>query len=214
MSSTLSELRRDYALASLARDSIDTDPFRQFEHWFQEALKAEVLEPNAMTLATVDAQGHPSARIVLLKRVDSNGFVFFTNYQSSKGQQLAANPQAALVFFWKELERQVRIEGRVEKISRAESERYFQSRPRGSQIGAAASNQSQVVANRTVLETRFQDLEARYAEQDIPTPAHWGGYRLTPDLLEFWQGRRNRLHDRLRYRLLDSGDWSIERLEP
>ena len=214
MSSTLSELRRDYALASLARDSIDTDPFRQFEHWFQEALKAEVLEPNAMTLATVDAQGHPSARIVLLKRVDSNGFVFFTNYQSSKGQQLAANPQAALVFFWKELERQVRIEGRVEKISRAESERYFQSRPRGSQIGAAASNQSQVVANRTVLEARFQDLEARYAEQDIPTPAHWGGYRLTPDLLEFWQGRRNRLHDRLRYRLLDSGDWSIERLEP
>ena len=214
MSSTLSELRRDYALASLARDSIDTDPFRQFEHWFQEALKAEVLEPNAMTLATVDAQGHPSARIVLLKRVDSNGVVFFTNYQSSKGQQLAANPQAALVFFWKELERQVRIEGRVEKISRAESERYFQSRPRGSQIGAAASNQSQVVANRTVLETRFQDLEARYAEQDIPTPAHWGGYRLTPDLLEFWQGRRNRLHDRLRYRLLDSGDWSIERLEP
>lgn len=214
MSSTLSELRRDYALASLARDSIDTDPFRQFEHWFQEALKAEVLEPNAMTLATVDAQGHPSARIVLLKSVDSNGFVFFTNYQSSKGQQLAANPQAALVFFWKELERQVRIEGRVEKISRAESERYFQSRPRGSQIGAAASNQSQVVANRTVLETRFQDLEARYAEQDIPTPAHWGGYRLTPDLLEFWQGRRNRLHDRLRYRLLDSGDWSIERLEP
>ena len=214
MSSTLSELRRDYALASLARDSIDTDPFRHFEHWFQEALKAEVLEPNAMTLATVDAQGHPSARIVLLKRVDSNGFVFFTNYQSSKGQQLAANPQAALVFFWKELERQVRIEGRVEKISRAESERYFQSRPRGSQIGAAASNQSQVVANRTVLEARFQDLEARYAEQDIPTPAHWGGYRLTPDLLEFWQGRRNRLHDRLRYRLLDSGDWSIERLEP
>ncbi|MCB1717050.1 MAG: pyridoxamine 5'-phosphate oxidase [Candidatus Competibacteraceae bacterium] len=214
MSSTLSELRRDYALASLARDSIDTDPFRQFEHWFQEALKAEVLEPNAMTLATVDAQGHPSARIVLLKSVDPAGFVFFTNYQSSKGQQLAANPQAALVFFWKELERQVRIEGRVEKISRAESERYFQSRPRGSQIGAAASNQSQVVANRTVLETRFQDLEARYAEQDIPTPAHWGGYRLTPDLLEFWQGRRNRLHDRLRYRLLDSGDWSIERLEP
>lgn len=214
MSSTLSELRRDYALASLARDSIDTDPFRQFEHWFQEALKAEVLEPNAMTLATVDAQGHPSARIVLLKSVDPTGFVFFTNYQSNKGQQLAANPQAALVFFWKELERQVRIEGRVEKISRAESERYFQSRPRGSQIGAAASNQSQVVANRTVLETRFQDLEARYAEQDIPTPAHWGGYRLTPDLLEFWQGRRNRLHDRLRYRLLDSGDWSIERLEP
>ena len=214
MSSTLSELRRDYALASLARDSIDTDPFRQFEHWFQEALKAEVLEPNAMTLATVDAQGHPSARIVLLKSVDPAGFVFFTNYQSSKGQQLAANPQAALVFFWKELERQVRIEGRVEKISRAESERYFQSRPRGSQIGAAASNQSQVVANRTVLETRFQDLEARYAEQDIPTPAHWGGYRLTPSLLEFWQGRRNRLHDRLRYRLLDSGDWSIERLEP
>ena len=214
MSSTLSELRRDYALASLARDSIDTDPFRQFEHWFQEALKAEVLEPNAMTLATVDAQGHPSARIVLLKSVDPAGFVFFTNYQSSKGQQLAANPQAALVFFWKELERQVRIEGRVEKISRAESERYFQSRPRGSQIGAAASNQSQVVANRTVLETRFQDLEARYVEQDIPTPAHWGGYRLTPDLLEFWQGRRNRLHDRLRYRLLDSGDWSIERLEP
>ncbi|MEZ5591242.1 MAG: pyridoxamine 5'-phosphate oxidase [Gammaproteobacteria bacterium] len=214
MSSTLSELRRDYALASLARDSIDADPFRQFEHWFQEALKAEVLEPNAMTLATVDAQGHPSARIVLLKSVDPTGFVFFTNYQSNKGQQLAANPQAALVFFWKELERQVRIEGQVKKISRAESEHYFQSRPRGSQIGAAASNQSQVVANRATLEARFQDLEARYGEQDIPTPAHWGGYRLTPALLEFWQGRRNRLHDRLRYRLLDSGDWTIERLEP
>lgn len=214
MSSSLSELRRDYALASLARSSIDTDPYRQFDRWFQEALKAEVLEPNAMTLATADAQGRPSARIVLLKSVDPAGFVFFTNYQSSKGQQLATNPQAALVFFWKELERQVRIEGRVEQVSRAESERYFQSRPRGSQIGAAASNQSQVVADRTLLETRFQELESHYDGQEIPTPSHWGGYRLAPDLLEFWQGRRNRLHDRLRYRLLNTDGWSIERLEP
>ena len=214
MSSTISELRREYALASLSRDSIDPYPLQQFEHWFQEALKAEVFEPNAMTLATVDSRNRPSARIVLLKNVEPTGFVFFTNYQSAKGQQLAANPYAALVFFWKELERQVRIEGQIKKVSPAVSERYFLSRPRGSQIGAVASNQSQVVSTRSDLEARFKALAARYSEQTIPIPPHWGGYQLAPDVLEFWQGRRNRLHDRLRYRLLDNNTWTIERLEP
>jgi len=214
MNPTIAELRRDYALASLSRNSIDPDPLRQFDRWFQEALQAEVFEPNAMTLATVDARQRPSARIVLLKSADAAGFMFFTNYQSDKGQQLAENPYAALVFFWKELERQVRIEGRIEQTERALSEHYFQSRPRGSQVGAAASRQSQAVTSRDELENRFKTLEAHYADQAIPTPPHWGGYRLIPDSLEFWQGRQNRLHDRLRYRRLDNNSWRIERLEP
>lgn len=212
---SLADLRRDYARATLDKASVDADPLRQFKHWIDQARSVEAVEPNAMTLATVAPNGTASARIVLLKGLDAGGFVFFTNYQSSKGQHLALNPQAALVFLWQELERQVRIEGEIEKISAAESQTYFSSRPRASQIGALASDQSQVVANRSVLEHRFQALESQYEDNDIPKPEHWGGYRLIPSMLEFWQGRRSRLHDRIRYRRKASSvDWIIERLQP
>ena len=213
MASKIADLRREYTLETLSRSSVDPDPIVQFKKWFDEALSAEVMEPNAMTLATVNAQNQPSARIVLLKGFDQAGLVFFTNYRSAKGEQLAHNPRAALVFFWKELERQVRIEGQVSQVSRDESEAYFQTRPRGSQIGALASNQSRVVASRNELEKRFKEIEHRFAEQTIPTPPHWGGYRLAPHSFEFWQGRQSRLHDRIRYRL-DNNGWRIERLEP
>ena len=213
MTSKIADLRREYSLETLSRSSVDADPIAQFKKWFDEALSAEVMEPNAMTLATVDTTQQPSARVVLLKGFDENGFVFYTNYQSAKGEQLARNPRAALMFFWKELERQVRIEGTIRQVSRDESEAYFQSRPRGSQIGALASEQSQVVASRDELEQRFKDIEQRFAEHAVPTPSHWGGYRLTPQMVEFWQGRQSRLHDRIRYRS-DKDSWHIERLEP
>lgn len=213
MSRNIADLRRDYALAELDETSVNLDPIEQFHAWFDEAVKAEVPEPNAMTLATVDGDARPHARVVLLKDADAGGFVFYTNYQSAKGGELAVNPHAALVFLWKELERQVRIEGVVSPVSTEESEAYFRSRPRPSQIGALASNQSRVVADRGTLDQRFAEFDARYRDQDIPRPSHWGGYRLSPELLEFWQGRQSRLHDRLRYLRTDDG-WRLERLEP
>ena len=211
MTATLSELRAEYSRSALNKLAVDADPIRQFQRWLQEAIAAQLPEPNAMTLATIK-EGAPAARVVLLKGVDE-GFIFFTNYLSDKGRELAENPCAALVFLWLALERQVRIEGSIAKIASAESQAYFHSRPRGSQIGALASQQSQVVANRQILERRFEDLAQQYPET-VPMPEHWGGYRLLPHTLEFWQGRQSRLHDRLRYRLQDDGNWLIERLEP
>lgn len=214
MKSSLAELRIEYSQSELSKTSVDPDPLKQFEHWLHEAIEAELPEPNAMTLATVKADGSPAARAVLLKGLEASGFVFFTNYLSDKGTQLAANPQAALLFLWLELERQVRIEGHISVISPEESEAYFRTRPRDSQLGALASQQSRVVANRRILEQRFEELDRRYAGVEIPMPAHWGGYRLVPMMLEFWQGRPSRLHDRLRYCLQPDGDWLLERLEP
>ncbi|MGB2679860.1 MAG: pyridoxamine 5'-phosphate oxidase, partial [Candidatus Competibacter sp.] len=192
---------------------VDPDPIKQFQLWLQEAVAARLPEPNAMTLATADRNGRPFARVMLLKECDAEGFAFFSNYQSAKGRQLAENPQAALVFLWLELERQVRVEGKVSPIAPVESEAYFRSRPRESRLGALASRQSQVVASRRILDERFQQLADCYPGDDIPMPAHWGGYRLQPELLEFWQGRQGRLHDRLRYRRREN-DWLLERLEP
>ena len=214
MTKSLAELRREYALGALTRQTVDPDPFGQFGRWLQEAMNAQLLEPNAMTLATVGRGGRPSARVVLLKGFDEQGFVFYTNYLSDKGRQWADNPNAALTFLWKELERQVRIEGSVSKVSQRESEAYFRTRPKESQLGALASNQSEVVENRQILEMRFAELSVKYADDEVPIPAHWGGYRLSPMVLEFWQGRPSRLHDRLRYRRLSDGGWLIERLEP
>jgi pyridoxamine 5'-phosphate oxidase len=209
---SISDLRREYAAAGQREQDCDPDPFRQFATWFQAAISANVPDANAMTLATCTQQGKPSARIVLLKGLDDRGFTFFTNYLSRKGAEIAANPFASLVLFWPELERQIRIEGRVEKVSLQESDDYFRSRPRGSQLGAWCSEQSEVVAGREILEARLRDLEKKFAG-DVSRPPHWGGYRLVPDMIEFWQGRPNRLHDRIRYRLVD-GRWILERLSP
>lgn len=213
MDQPLAEMRHDYALGALRKAEVDPDPIKQFQRWLQEAVAARLPEPNAMTLATADRNGRPCARVMLLKECDAEGFAFFSNYQSAKGRQLAENPQAALVFLWLELERQVRVEGKVSPIAPAESEAYFRSRPRESRLGALASRQSQVVASRRILDERFQQLADCYPGDDIPMPAHWGGYRLRPELLEFWQGRQGRLHDRLRYRRREN-DWLLERLEP
>ena len=213
MNLSIADLRQNYLHSALKEVDLDPNPIQQFAIWFQQALDAQLPEPNAMTLATVTSNGQPSARIVLLKSFDERGFVFFTNYNSLKGKQLLKNPQSALVFWWAELERQVRIEGRVEKVSDSESDAYFYSRPQGSQLSAWVSNQSQVVASREVLDCKLAQLEEQYQEQKIPRPPHWGGFRVIPSLIEFWQGRPNRLHDRLCYRL--TGDkWIIERLSP
>jgi pyridoxamine 5'-phosphate oxidase len=214
MPTDISALRRNYSRQSLSQADVLPDPLAQFARWFEEAMQSQLAEPNAMTLATADLRGRPSARTVLLKGVDTEGFVFYTNYESRKGDDLAANPQAALLFTWLELERQIRIEGRVEKVSPAESLAYFQSRPLGSQIGAWASPQSRVISDRDVLESRVAQLQAEHAgAETLPLPPFWGGYRLRPDWLEFWQGRESRLHDRIGYRLED-GLWSIRRLAP
>lgn len=209
----LAALRRDYALSSLTEQDADPNPIRQFEHWFAEATTAQVLEPNAMTLATASRDGVPSARIVLLKGVDERGFTFFTDYRSRKGAELTENPLAALTFLWKEIERQVRIMGAVSRVSAEESEAYFRTRPPGSQLGAWASTQSAVIASRAELDERLQEVTARFASGDVPLPPHWGGFRVVPDEIEFWQGRQNRLHDRLRYTREQSG-WTIVRLSP
>ncbi len=206
------DLRQNYDKGALDEADADADPFRQFAGWFEAARKADIMEPNAMALATVDRTGRPSSRMVLLKGVDARGFTFFTNFDSRKGEDLAANPKAALLFWWDRLHRQVRIEGTVEKVSDAEAEAYFHSRPYGSRIGAAASPQSRVIASRTELEERFSALEAAHPESP-PRPAHWGGYRVVPDHFEFWQGRESRLHDRLVY-LPEGQGWRIERLAP
>ena len=212
--SAITDLRREYASHALSEDQADLDPIRQFTSWFDEAVSAQLLDANAMTLATVSPAGDPAARIVLLKGFDQHGFVFFTNYDSAKGRDLAAIPRACLLFFWVELERQVRITGSVTKVATAESDEYFHSRPFESQIGAWASAQSTAVADRATLETRYAELSTQHAGQVVPLPPFWGGYRVKPEQIEFWQGRPSRLHDRLLYLQQADGSWARSRLAP
>ena len=207
-------IRTEYAQKALKESDMDVDPIRQFNTWWQQALEAKIIEVNAMTLATASADGVPSARTVLLKGFSERGFNFFTNYNSFKGQQLAENPKASLLFFWKELERQVRITGIVEKLSSEESNAYFQSRPRASQVGAVASPQSQVIESRQWLDEKYKEAIKQFENTDVQRPLHWGGYIVRPVIIEFWQGRPGRLHDRIQYTLLEDGRWKIERLAP
>jgi pyridoxamine 5'-phosphate oxidase len=211
---SLADLRKEYSLAGLAEKDLAKDPFRQFEKWFQEAEAAKIPEPNAMTLATATREGRPSARTVLLKGLDGRGFVFYSNYESRKGREIAANPQVTLVFPWIAIERQVIIEGTLTKVAREESEAYFYSRPRASQLGAWVSQQSSIITGRAVLEEAMKALEKKYAGLEVPAPPNWGGWRVAPETVEFWQGRRSRLHDRLRYRRGKDGEWTVERLAP
>jgi pyridoxamine 5'-phosphate oxidase len=210
----LSEMRKEYKQNPLIKEEMAPDAMQQFERWWQDALKSELDEANAMTLATASADGLPAARIVLLKGFHQDGFRFFTNYESFKGQQLLENPRACLVFFWKELERQVRVTGLVEKLSREDSDIYFKSRPAGSRIGAWASPQSKVIEGSDWLVQRASHYETKFIGIDIPRPPHWGGYLVRPVTIEFWQGRPSRMHDRLLYSLQENGDWTIERLAP
>ncbi|MFL0684225.1 MAG: pyridoxamine 5'-phosphate oxidase [Algoriphagus aquaeductus] len=209
----LFEIRKEYTLKSLDINDVSTDPLRQFKSWFEEAVDAEALEVNAMCLSTLGKDGFPNGRIVLLKELDS-GFVFFTNYESDKGKELDANPKASLTFFWPEIERQIRIQGEVSKISEAESDEYFFSRPYGSQIGAWISAQSREISGRQELEERQKETENRFQKVPMERPGHWGGYRLQARRIEFWQGRPSRLHDRICYEIQDSGEWRISRLSP
>lgn len=210
---SIASLRREYARARLDEASVNPDPLVEFARWFDEALRAQVLEPNAMTLATATSDGAPSARTVLLKGFDQRGFVFFTDYRSRKGGELDHNPRAALVFYWGELERQVRITGTVERTSVQESEAYFQTRPLGSRLGAWVSHQSSVIPSREPLESGLRAIKERFSRDEVPLPPHWGGYRVRPQEIEFWQGRENRLHDRIRY-VRDGERWRVERLSP
>jgi pyridoxamine 5'-phosphate oxidase len=204
----------DHISRGLHRRDLDSDPIKQFSNWFTAAIEAGIRDVSAMSLATATADGRPSVRIVLLKGFDHDGFVFFTNYESEKGRQLEANPYAALAFYWIEVDRQIRISGNAEKTSREESERYFHSRPIGSQLGAWASHQSQVLDARRILDARMAQMTERFADKPIPLPPHWGGYRVKPETMEFWQGRANRLHDRFRYSRQPKGSWVIDRLAP
>jgi pyridoxamine 5'-phosphate oxidase len=213
ISQKIAALRREYYSAPFDEDLVEDDPFAQFKKWFDESVRVEQPDPEAMTLSTVSEGGEVSARVVLLRGLDERGFVFFTNYESRKSRELTANPRAALTFYWGSLNRQIRIEGVVEKVARQESEEYFRSRPQGSQLGAWASPQSQEIAGRTSLDRMFAEVEQRFKGQPIPCPPFWGGFRLKPLRIEFWQGRENRLHDRILY-TLDNGGWRISRLAP
>ena len=214
MSASIAELRKEYSTTPLDRAHLYDDPFALFEQWFDDARRAAVPEPNAMTLATVSADGRPSARVVLLKGVNDRGFTFFTNFESRKGRDLDDTGRAALVFWWQEIERQVRAEGTVERVSDAEADAYFASRPRDSRIGAWASPQSRPIVNRAVLERNWAALKAQFDGRDVPRPPHWGGYRLLPEAVEFWKGRAGRLHDRFLYTRAEDGGWRVQRLAP
>lgn len=215
MDKVLDDLRKEYSDEGLTESNVAKDPFAQFKRWFDAAAATDIHEPNAMTVATVAADGRPSARMVLLKSYDEQGFVFFTNYNSQKAQEIEQTGYAALVFWWGQLERQVRIDGQVEKVSAAESDEYYQSRPFGSRLGAWVSPQSEVISGRELLEQRLQDLQNQYHEgADVPRPPHWGGFRVVPQTIEFWQGRPRRLHDRLKYERQPDGTWQIYRLAP
>lgn len=214
MNQFIADIRRDYKLRSLEETDMAVNPFDQFTRWWDEAVQSDIDEVNAMVLATATTEGVPSARIVLLKGYTEKGFIFFTNYNSHKGKELQNNPHTALVFFWKELERQVRIEGIAEKTSAEESDRYFQSRPAESRIGAWASPQSEIVPDREVIEKNFMGFQNQFRTEEIPRPPHWGGYMVRPTLFEFWQGRSNRLHDRMQYTPASGAHWKIERLAP
>ena len=214
MNISIADLRQEYMREGLSRADASTDPFEQFQKWFDCVLETQLPVPNAMTLATATKDGKPSSRIVLMKGFDRDGFVFYTNYNSRKGQDLAENAQAALVFWWAELERQVRAEGRVERVSEQESDCYFQSRPLGSRVGAWVSPQSEVIESRAAMEQELQELVQEYKNGEVPKPPYWGGYRLNPTAIEFWQGRPNRLHDRLLYRRCSNSSWQIQRLAP
>jgi pyridoxamine 5'-phosphate oxidase len=214
MKNSIADLRRDYTRASLDVSNVDSDPVKQFETWFNDALRAEVIEPNAMTLSTVNAQGRPSSRVVLLKGVENRKFVFFTNYQSRKGRELESNAACALNFFWPDLERQVCVQGIADKVDPKISEAYFKSRPKMSQIGAWTSPQSTIIKDRSILEERFAQIQSKYKEDnELPKPHQWGGYEIDPLVIEFWQGRPGRLHDRIEYTKVD-GQWKIHRLAP
>lgn len=210
----VSGLRRSATGFALDREDLKVDPIEQFEEWFQYACETVAMDPNAVSLSTVDSDNRPSSRTVLLKSFDQDGFVFYTNYDSNKARQIEANPNVAMLFFWSDAARQVRIRGRAERMSAAETLKYFTSRPRGSQIGAWVSAQSSVISSRSLLESKFQEMKTKFKNKDVPLPSFWGGYRVVPDVIEFWQGRRNRLHDRFQYTRQDDGRWAIERLAP